>query len=408
MVRIVKRLRKEESGQGLVEYGLILALVSVVAVGALNGVGDKVTSTFSSVNQELSEGMYSDEVVQSKIDEGYIPIATPDELASIGGHTIRTLGDSPIYGKGTRWEDNYNPDGLGGQYLLVSDIDLSGIDNWEPIGDINNSFMGDFDGGGYIINNLSIDRPDSNYVGLFGRMVKASIENVGLNGVIVSGYGRVGGLVGEQDHNSKIINSFVNGSVSGYEKRIGGLVGLSNHSSEIIHSYATGDVMGVMIDNPNADSGSRVGGLVGEQFNHSKVIYSYSNSDVSGRDLIGGLVGVHARNFIIENDYTLIRNSYSKGSVSGHDLVGGLVGYHSNGAYVDNSHSLSVVSGTGERVGGLIGWAMHPSSRLENSGWLADSNNRLDGVGSISDNVSIINIQGYSKLKLNDIIANLF
>jgi pilus assembly protein Flp/PilA len=40
---------REESGQTLVEYGLILALISIVAIGALGLIGDEVTAVFDSV-----------------------------------------------------------------------------------------------------------------------------------------------------------------------------------------------------------------------------------------------------------------------------------------------------------------------------------------------------------------------
>jgi pilus assembly protein Flp/PilA len=40
---------REESGQTLVEYGLILALISIVAIVALGLVGDEVQAVFNSV-----------------------------------------------------------------------------------------------------------------------------------------------------------------------------------------------------------------------------------------------------------------------------------------------------------------------------------------------------------------------
>lgn len=46
----------EESGQGMVEYGLILALVAIVAVGALVALGGKVKDKFNEVNNGLDEG----------------------------------------------------------------------------------------------------------------------------------------------------------------------------------------------------------------------------------------------------------------------------------------------------------------------------------------------------------------
>ena len=49
----LKDLRNGESGQAMVEYALILALVSVAAVGILAALGTSVSSIFSSINQDL-------------------------------------------------------------------------------------------------------------------------------------------------------------------------------------------------------------------------------------------------------------------------------------------------------------------------------------------------------------------
>ncbi len=54
-----KRLQKlvnvvtKKSGQGLVEYALILGLIAVVAVLALQGLGSHINNTLSSVNSNL-------------------------------------------------------------------------------------------------------------------------------------------------------------------------------------------------------------------------------------------------------------------------------------------------------------------------------------------------------------------
>jgi len=49
----LKDLRDAESGQAMVEYALILALVSVAAVGILAALGTSVSSIFSTINQDL-------------------------------------------------------------------------------------------------------------------------------------------------------------------------------------------------------------------------------------------------------------------------------------------------------------------------------------------------------------------
>ena len=46
-------LRDGEEGQAMVEYALILALVSVAAVGILSVLGTSVSSIFSEINQDL-------------------------------------------------------------------------------------------------------------------------------------------------------------------------------------------------------------------------------------------------------------------------------------------------------------------------------------------------------------------
>ena len=43
----------EESGQGLVEYGLIIALIAVVVIGALTALGTKINDKFSEINTAL-------------------------------------------------------------------------------------------------------------------------------------------------------------------------------------------------------------------------------------------------------------------------------------------------------------------------------------------------------------------
>ena len=46
-------LRDREEGQAMVEYALILALVSVAAVGILSLLGTSVSSIFNEINSDL-------------------------------------------------------------------------------------------------------------------------------------------------------------------------------------------------------------------------------------------------------------------------------------------------------------------------------------------------------------------
>ena len=49
----VKALSRQEEGQGLVEYALILVLVSIVAIGALAAIGGGVTNVLQTVSNHL-------------------------------------------------------------------------------------------------------------------------------------------------------------------------------------------------------------------------------------------------------------------------------------------------------------------------------------------------------------------
>jgi pilus assembly protein Flp/PilA len=49
----VKRLIREEEGQGMAEYALILVLVSIVAVVALKAIGTEVDVVFNDIVAKL-------------------------------------------------------------------------------------------------------------------------------------------------------------------------------------------------------------------------------------------------------------------------------------------------------------------------------------------------------------------
>ena len=52
MAKFVKFLTNEK-GATAIEYGLIAALIAVAAIGAMQGVGTKLTTTFTNVSTAL-------------------------------------------------------------------------------------------------------------------------------------------------------------------------------------------------------------------------------------------------------------------------------------------------------------------------------------------------------------------
>jgi hypothetical protein len=103
-------------------------------------------------------------------------------------------------------------------------------------------------------------------------------------------------------------------------------------------------------------SGDRVGGLVGyNYYSGSAVDSSYAMGAVSGVNDVGGLVGHNTES---------VTGSRSSGDVTGSgDRVGGLVGYNDFGASVSICYALGYVTGTGSNyVGGLVGYNNNSAS----------------------------------------------
>lgn len=54
MLQVLKRLVREEEGQGMAEYGLILALIAIVVIGAITGMGEKLVDIFDEISGKLN------------------------------------------------------------------------------------------------------------------------------------------------------------------------------------------------------------------------------------------------------------------------------------------------------------------------------------------------------------------
>jgi len=125
---------------------------------------------------------------------------------------------------------------------LANDIDLSGIENWTPIGanKVNNTFWGTFDGDGYVVKNLTINRPNDEYQGLFSFVSAATIKNLGVVDVSIIGGNACGGIAG---YVGEIENCFATGTVSG-SGASGGVAGEVSRAAKNCYSTTTGTARG--------------------------------------------------------------------------------------------------------------------------------------------------------------------
>ena len=196
-------------------------------------------------------------------------------------------------------------------------------DGWLPIGSSAHLFSTTFEGNGFTIANLHINREENN-IGLFSVLgSNGVVKNVGLLDVSIVGSDDIGSLVGR------------------------------NHGS-IINSYVT---TATIVGNDT------VGGLIGE--NYGSVISSFADGEVSGLSNVGGLVGENRGH---------IANTYATGTVSQTSMaevvhpLGGLVG--ANLGSITNSYAISnVMAGSDDAlVDGLVG-LMHPNTTMTASYW---------------------------------------
>ena len=55
-MKFINKLFRDEAGATAIEYGLIAALIAVAAITAMQGLGNELSSTFSTVSTKMGEG----------------------------------------------------------------------------------------------------------------------------------------------------------------------------------------------------------------------------------------------------------------------------------------------------------------------------------------------------------------
>jgi hypothetical protein len=246
-------------------------------------------------------------------------------------------------------------------------------DGFIPIGDLS----GTYDGDNYSISNLFINRPSLSSVVFIGMIsTGATVANISLVNVDVTGGGSTGSLIGTINANITVMNCNASGLVTGENSTggligyiitgntsdcsadvtvngvsyIGGLIGYNqgtSSSGNTANCFATGDVTG---------SFANIGGLIG--YNQAgNTTNCFASGDVQGDNTVGGLLGYdQAGN---------TENCYATGDVNtAYSMAGGLIGYH-QGVNLTNCYSIGAVIGS-INIGGLCGAA---SGTISNCFW---------------------------------------
>ena len=278
-----------------------------------------------------------------------ITTATDMSEADLQSLAATVFGDTPIAR-------------LSAHYRLMNDIDAR---EWGSVGfaPIGGDFTGVFDGGGFVVSDLFINRRDDNRAGLFAGVNGGVVASVGLAQAHVTGGANVGALIGVLSGDGRVVGVRVLG----------------------------GRVVGV--DTSAADSG--VGGLIGRIEGQSRIESSWSSAEVkSANAAAGGLIGLSTFDATVAGVWSSGRVVADNGN------GGGLIGNHSNGQ-IEESWSLSEVA-AGGMAGGLVGRRLGSALAATNSYWSVETSGLTaseDGIGV--DTLQTLTVRHLSSLYWN-------
>ncbi|MDR1724914.1 MAG: T9SS type A sorting domain-containing protein [Bacteroidales bacterium] len=288
----------------------------------------------------------------------------------------------------------------------------------------------------------------------FGGMVGYSANGADIKNCYITnskllpalGNDAIGGLVGENYNWSYVENCYANNVyIDSHHMYTGGLIGRNHEYGRIRNSYITnsiiksnnertGGLIGYNYDNCSVDSCYAIytdivttntlysAGLIGYNNNYCNVTDCFAaHINVNGRDWCGGLIGWSDQNNTVTRCYASYCNVTGNDDVGGligdrgdqntshvkecfsiycnvnaRTYVGGLIGGGNEGATISDCYStLSNVKGSGDYIGGLLGWAgtvnvknCYTNNRVQRTG----STNNVGGlIGMHSDKNRVTN-----------------
>ena len=235
----------------------------------------------------------------------------------------------------TAWNKNF---------VLASNIDLKN-EQFDGIGNLKKYFSGEFNGNGYIIKNLRIDKSNFNRVGFFRTCDNARIKNLIFENAFVSGKSEVGGLIGSSENDTVIENVKFYGNV--VAKNVsGGLVGYSKNTilENIIfdgnitnvsqnNSIEENSIFTSSFSKDSVSDNMFFGGVV-EIAESSGINAASVKAKISSTGVAGGLVG--------SANWVDVTNSVFKGDIKKSKQIGSLAAIAQNSVF-SKSYSLNEI-----------------------------------------------------------------
>ena len=290
--------------------------------------------------------------------------------------------------------------GLAKHHYQVADIDLSAYTNWTPVSTTAGAFSGSYVGGGFKINNLSINTNDS-YAGLFGCNYGGLISDVhvasgsfagGYYSGVVCGYNYegdvrnctneatvtlpavyyVGGIVGMNIANvTGCVNRGRMSSANATYSYIGGIVGYNYAASGTVTDCTNyGEIDGM---------GNCVAGIVA--LNKGRVTKCTNRGKITGgRQLVAGIVGKSTETAAATTDCTNYGDITSTYRVDEADFVGrpenfhfssfvgGICGENGVSYAMDKCENRGRITAQGNVAGGIAGYSTSNITNSSNRG----------------------------------------
>lgn len=213
---------------------------------------------------------------------------------------------------------------------------------WEAIGKSTN-LQAVFEGNGKTIRGAYINT-DTNYNGIFGKA--KSIKNLTIKNGYIKGASGTAGIVGmlsgivENCHNINTSIIVIAGSYTG-----GGIIGQANEGSKILNCTNTGEVVSIAEEN---DPNSLIAGIVGFALDNAEIINCHNTGIITGnKKFVAGIVG-----FAYQESN--IKNCTNKGNITGYgESVGGIAGWVNPSSIIDNCYNEATIMGTDLDTGGI-------------------------------------------------------
>ena len=215
--------------------------------------------------------------------------------------------------------------------VLTADIDMTGED-WTPIGDTNDGYTGTFDGNGHKISKLVCERTgDKQVSGLFAQLMENSVvKNLGMEDGVFTSSTSTAGAVAAKSNLGKVINCWNSGKVTAHDYA-GGIVGSSKgwiesckNSGAIKATWGYGRSGGI--------AGEQVcGSNSSQQYVRTYIKYCY-NTGTADAYYAGGIVGYQSyRN----EEACDIISCWSDAAMTG-SITGGIAGSLARGGTIQN------------------------------------------------------------------------